>query len=177
MLISKKLHQIDSIFLIYSIWWSIIILITLITFILSILCINQCSNEYILPYLLLGHSCFTFLIIILLCYLRHGNDKQYINYLSVIILFIYFISFVFTTIFTFRRIKYVIYQTNNSEIYCLSYCYYIAIIFFTIQIITIILQLPLACFILVLSAKNSYDRIQSKKINISINDIHTCNSI
>lgn len=150
MLKSKVFHKIDTIFLLYCIWWSILILLTLTTFILSILCLNQCSNESILPYLLLGHSCLTMLVIILLCYLRHGNDKRLINYFSVFILFIYFISFILTTIFTFRRIKYV---DNQSS--CLSYCYYIAISFFSIQIITIIFQLPIACLILILSAKNS----------------------
>ena len=162
MLTSKTLHKIDSIFLIYCLWWSIITLITLITFILSILCINQCSNEYILPYFLLGHSCFTFLTIVLLCYLRHGNDNRWINYFSVIILFIYFLSFLLTTIFTFRRIKYVTYESNLSNSYCLSYCYHIAISFFIIQLITIILQLPFACFILISSARKSQDIIQSK---------------
>jgi hypothetical protein len=159
---SKTLHKIDSIFLIYCIWWSILILLTLTILILSILCINQCPNEYILPYILIGHSCFTFLILILLCYLRYGNDNQYINYFSVFILFLYFISFIFTTIFTFRRIKYVTSQSILSPTYCLSYCYYIGIIFFLIQIFTIILQLPIVCSILILSVQNS---------------IHTCNTI
>jgi hypothetical protein len=172
MVSSKTFRQIDSIFLIYCIWWSITILITLITFILSILCLNQCSNEYILPYLLLGHSCLTFLIILLLCYLRHGNDNRCVNYSSLIILFIYFISFLITTIFTFRRIKYVTYKSNLSKTYCLSYCYYIAISFFIIQILTIILQLPLACFILILGAKNSHDRIQTKDIHVPINELN-----
>jgi hypothetical protein len=154
MLTSKTPHKIDSIFLIYCLYWSILIILTLIILILSILCINQCPNEYILPYFLIGHSCFTLLILLLLFYLRYGNDNRYINYLSIFILFIYFISFILTTIFTFRRIKYVIYQ---STILSNIYCYYIAISFFIIQIFTIILQLPFVCLILILSIKNSHD--------------------
>jgi hypothetical protein len=157
MLTSKTLHKIDSIFILYCIWWSILILLTLTTFFLSILCINHCSNESILPYLLLTHSCLTMLIIILLCYLRHGDDQRLINYLSIFILIIYFLSFLLTTIFTFRRIKYV---NNQSKTYCLSYCYPIAISFFSIQIITIIFQLPIACFILILSAQNTQSKDQ-----------------
>lgn len=148
-------HKIDSISLIYYIWWSILILLTLIISILSILCLNQCPNEYILPYFLFGHSCFTFFILLLLCYLRHGNDQRYMNYISVVILLIYFSSFILTTIFTFRRLKYVNNQLTISQISCLSYCYHIAISFFIIQMISIILQLPLVCGILILSVKNS----------------------
>jgi len=154
------LQKIDSISLIYGIWWSILILLTLITLILSIFCLNQCSNESILPYFLLGHSCLTLFILLLLCYLRHGNDNRYINYLSVLILFIYFLSFLFTTILTFHRIKDINFQLT---IYCLSYCYYIAIGFFIIQIIGIIFQLPLVCLILILSVQNS---------NLSINQTY-----
>jgi len=167
MLKSKTFNKIDSIFLIYCIWWSILMLLTLIIFILSILCINQCPNELILPYFLLGHSCFTLIILILLCYLRYGNDNRYINYLSVLILFIYFISFLLTTILIFRQIKYINNQFIISKIYCLSYCYYFSILFFIIQIFTIIFQLPLVCFILILSAKNSHHQIQSKDSNIN----------
>jgi len=147
-------HKIDSIFLIYCLYWSILIILTLIILILSILCINQCQNEYLLPYFLIGHSCFTLLILFLVFYLRHGNDNRYINYLSIFIFFIYFISFILTTIFTFRRIKYVIYNR-----YYHSYCYYIGISFFIIQILTIILQLPIICLILILSVKNSHENI------------------
>ena len=150
-------QRIDSISLIYYIWWSILILLTLTTLILSIFCLNQCPNEPILPYLLLGHACLTLLILLLLCYLRHGNDNRCINYLSVLILFIYFLSFICTTIFTFRRMKYV-----DSSMYCLSYCYPIAIGFFLIQIIGIICQLPLVCFILIFSVKKP---------------LHTCETI
>lgn len=152
-------HKIDSIFLIYSIWWSILILLTLSTLILSILCIKHCPNEYILPYILLGHGCFTLLIVLLLCYLRHGNDNRYINYFSIIILFIYFLSFILTTIFTFHRSQFI-----TSTTYCLSVCYYISITFLIIQFLTIILQLPLVCCILILSAKKS---------NLSINELNT----
>jgi hypothetical protein len=156
------IQRIDSISLIYYIWWSILILLTITTLILSIFCLNQCPNEPILPYILLGHSCLTLFILLLLCYLRHGNDNRCINYLSVFILFIYFLSFICTTIFTFRRMKYVDIQSTNSPMYCLSYCYPIAIGFFLTQIIGIICQLPLVCFILIFSVQNS---------------LHTCDTI
>ena len=159
-----KLQQTrDPICLIYVLWWSLPIVTTCITMILSSLCINQCPNEFLFPYLLLGQSCFTLIIISLICYLRHGNDHWIVNTLSILFFCLYFISFLLTSVFTFRRIKYVtpisplqtIETNNHSSTDCISYCYPIGICFFLIQLLIIICPLPLACSILILVMKTS----------------------
>lgn len=159
----------DPICLIYMLCWSIPILTTCLTLILSSLCLDQCPNERLFPYLLCGQSCFTLILICLICYLRHGNDHWLVNSGSIIIFLIYFISFVCTSIFTFRRINDVTPLSSfrstpidaRASTDCLSYCYPIGIVFFLIQLLMIICPLPLTCAILLLVMRRSLTSIDA----------------
>lgn len=167
---TKLVQSKDSICLIYMFWWSIPIIITCFTLILSIFCLNQCPNEDFLPYFLLGQSCFTLILISWICYLRHGNDHWLINSFSIFFFLIYFISFVLTSLLTFRRIKdvtsvspFIKWNERNPHSLndCLSYCYPIGLCFFLVQLFVIICPLPVACIILIFVMKNSSGSIDS----------------